>query len=61
MDRQEAEKRIQEVKRENTMKKITLYLTKAVAELLRAAAISEWGDGTMVTITVFKDGMEESL
>ncbi len=55
------QEKIQELKREAVREDINLVVSRAVADLLRAAAVREWGEGATVTIVVKQGDMEEAI
>jgi len=60
MDR-EVQKRIQENKRQVRVEKMNLVITKEVVELLKIAAVKDWGEGTTVEVKIKNGVMEEIL
>lgn len=62
MGREEEERRIQEVKRQNVKSKLSAELTKEMAKLFRELVRMEWGEGSEVEIKIKSPlGMEEVI
>lgn len=55
------EKRIQENRRQVRVEKMNLEITKSIVELLKIAAVKDWGDGTTVEVKIKNGTMEEVL